>query len=240
MKMRVTSILLVVLLLGSCLAGCSFSVGDLNLGDFELTEEHFVELDAFESIEAAVSAGSVEIITGDSYSIRIKTSDNYPELSYSNEDKRLKVTENDQNDSVLKGQCKVEVTVPKNTALGDITVTTNMGRAVVKEITAGTVSVTSNMGEIEFDTSQADSLTLTSNMGAVIVKDAFAQTVSLTTDVGAVQIKSFKDIADATLDLSSDLGAVTLDGEKVKNPYHRDGTGAKITASTNMGAVTVS
>ena len=150
------------------------------------------------------------------------------------------------------------VTVPESSVLDDLEVTTDTGGIDVDGIRVGGAVLTSDTGEIACRNFQAKSTVLStdtgaigadasalgdlkaeSDTGAIAIANCTFDDADIENDTGAVEL-SLADLKAWSLDLSSDTGRITVNGEKVKHAYRYDGHGsARVRVRTDTGRISL-
>ena len=228
-----------------------------------LTEEE-TKLESFQAVEVTAEASHVVLERGDSWCLTSKADKN-DEVTYEIEDGILKVNERrkrlfrffpffrNPKSGILT------ITVPKDMDLTKADFRLDMGNITVRDMTVDQINVHAEMGGVNVSGCVAKDATLDTEMGSVHVQDseltdAFlktemgsikAETVDFTTmradtEMGSVDITLKSPVKELDLELSTQMGSVHLDGEKVAKSYEQKGnTGKKLTAKTEMGSVHV-
>lgn len=114
------------------------------------------------------------------------------------------------------------------------------GNIVIKDSDLGDLEADANAGDIKFDSLSAEKADLDSNAGNIAgsVSGSF-KSLKADTDVGNIELKLECARSELSLDLKTDLGNVTVNGEKTGSG--KSGSGASsLKARTDLGNITIS
>ena len=105
---------------------------------------------------------------------------------------------------------------------------------------ADTISVTCNMGEAILTDVTAKDITCECNMGSCEIKDCSFDNLTVDNDMGNVEVTSQQPLSDYAMELSVSMGSIEVDGKDYTSHYEQDGEKDKsITITNNMGSVEV-
>ena len=211
-----------VALLAGCTSGSGTTVVINGGSDKQLetsTAVETLEFDEFTSIEASLDVGDIEFTSGNGYSVVIDRK-NYPEFTADVANGKLTIKGPEGSWNVADTSCTVTITVPVSARLTSTDLETDTGSIVVDDIASTALAASTDVGEITVTACGVDSYDLSS-------------------DVGDIKLLGVGDLGDASIDASTDLGQVTVGSKSSGNSFTQSGTGTKIKAETDTGAITI-
>lgn len=154
-------------------------------------------------------------------------------------------------------ECSLTLTIPAGTALDGIDVRTAMGGVDVEGITASKCNIESNMGSVSIKKCSFDVSDFNLNMGEISVRDTDLGDAEINNDMGNIEadectfgdlrinasmgnasVDAAQELDGYRMDLSADLGSVTVNGHHESGSYYQTGSGAgKLEIQTSMGSV---
>lgn len=189
-------------------------------GETAFFEEN--NLAAFSKISVSVGIGSVVIEEGSSYALSMDWYVHTSNMSWSNEDGRLKIWSGALLSNSNQRGGTVRITVPKGTVLEECDLETGLG-------------------EIEFkDCALAGELDIFTGLGNIDLSGAITGELELETGMGDIDMELSGDKADYGLDFETGMGTVKLDGEKKGTGYETSDSKSSLDCSTGMGDIKVS
>lgn len=136
----------------------------------------------------------------------------------------------------------LEITQPKHRAHG-INIGSHSCRMVIS-IPSGTdlssIIIDSNVGDIKLRDLAAEDIDLNVNVGEISVHRVVFDNVTCKTNVGEVNIRQTESLEDYNINLSADIGEVSVDGRTYRRSYNSKGSSSKkIRVSTNVGEISI-
>lgn len=227
-------------------------------------EGYLEEGTPFRGVRVDVDYGDVTIQSGEQYRIELYQ-DEYQDWScYVDVDDVLRITATrskklpDGKDSAAQ----VTLTVPEGQSLEDVelwldygnavvrgigvdslNVDCDMGRIDLKDVAAGGVSCQADMGDISLTNVKAKKkLTCEADMGKIVGDSICGATMTLTADMGAIDVTLDGAQQEYDMELSTDLGAILVAGEKQRDNNISYGTNEakySLSATADMGAIRI-
>lgn len=268
MKKGIYLALLTLVTCGCILAGTVFRNGifDHNFWEYHYEENIKTEydqcdsestLDSFNKIDIDCDVMDIQIRKGNSYSYSYKCTEKMePEVSVNNG--KLTVTQRDRR-KIHTGntRCDLYITVPADakisyasvhTDVGEIEVenvnmeesvlTSDVGDITVKSSDFATTEIRTNVGDVFVKNSSITKMNLKSDTGNVEVEDSTFEGLDIRASVGDVDVKSNKDLEKYSMDLSTNVGEVEINGRNYKRSYNKEGTEKYyVNISGNIGDV---
>lgn len=154
--------------------------------------------------------------------------------------------------------CKMTLTVPAGAGLDTLTIYTDVGDIDVSGLTIGYASVAADVGDIEMEncTFTASDMaadvgeielsrcslgesTASCDVGDLEITSCDFISLNASADVGEISIRAAGDLSAYRIDLTTDMGSVTVNGEKYKRNFNLPGSGGsgELTAYTNLGDI---
>jgi hypothetical protein len=212
-------------------------------------------LDDFDVIRLNVAAAEVFLESGSEFSIAYNGSEEY-RPQYSVENRALTVKSGNKKVHIgTKLESTITITVPEDAVLDKIDLSVNAGNmeirgADAKDITidldAGnvevyngtytTVSADVDAGNLTFENCVLTSAEMDTDMGNIELKSCAFDTLEAEADMGNIEVRSSQSLDDYDIQLETDLGSITVNGQSYSGGYHATGSGTKrVEISVNMG-----
>ena len=216
----------------------------------DLTDFYYTDggnLPVFDSIDADISVGNIEVIAGDDFTLSIGRSSSLTgyEPAWEVQDGVLKLRYDGGNIFGV-GQQGVEViiTVPENAALDNINVETGVGDVLLWGVNAGTVTAETGVGKVEcYGARSVRKLGLSTGIGDVglILEEVRpGLDIKLESGTGNVEISLGCSENDCSYGLESGTGAVTINGvSRGHEAKRRDSALCSLYAESGTGDVSV-
>ena len=190
--------------------------------DEEKNDEHNLnqQLEAFSKIKINSSIMEIRIQEGDAFYINSYWNREWlrPEVSVRNGELIVEQHSGKKNKAGTNN-CRVTITVPADTKLGDIDIDSNVGEIKLRKLEAEDVSINLNVGEIS-------------------LRDVSFDNVSIDNNVGEVSIYTDARLDDYDISLSTDVGDVNVEGNRFKHSYnHKGNSRNQIKIDTNVGEI---
>ena len=250
--------ILSIITVGAIIIGSMIHFGGFRFGSWEfsgneaygspfrtvLTEEK-QELEAFEKVRITAEMSGVTLKTGDSYCIAARYDKN-DEITYEIDDGMLKVNERKKRvfrffpffQNIRGGT--ITITVPKDKMLESIDLKLDMGSITITDLKMDKTKVQADMGSITAENCELGDASLETEMGSVKADRCGFTSLSAESEMGSIDINVNGSVQEMDLDLSTEMGSVTVDGEKVTKNFEQTGNGGKsIKAETEMGSIKI-
>lgn len=228
-----------------------------------------LEPESFQSVEVDISIGDVTIYAGNDFYLELKDDAALGcFLGYKVEDGVLKVYNTDDNVFELPGKprysSQVVLNIPEGYGLDEVQITTGAGDVVLEGVTAQKLTVDTKLGAVDCtaqnlqkvklnsglgdvtlytDTYIEKKMELSSGMGDVNLYGYPAPDMKVSTSMGDVQASLYGcSIEDCSTDLSSGMGAVSVNGQNYGSSaaINRNGDSLyALEASSGMGEVSL-
>ncbi len=199
-------------------------------------------LDSFENITIEGSVLDITVKSGSSYSL------SYDCVSYLLPDISL------ENDTLTiiqpavphfggsNNYCQMTLTVPSKSALNELYISTDVGDVSISELTSHSATIQSDVGELDIEKCSFTISDLSADVGDVEIKSCNFTHLNVSADVGDISIDSNGDLSAYQIELTTSMGAVTVNGEKHKKTFHQQSSGLSnsLTAYTSLGDIDLS
>ncbi|MBR4528792.1 MAG: DUF4097 family beta strand repeat protein [Lachnospiraceae bacterium] len=215
--------------------------------------------DAFDSVQMELGLGDVEIESGSAFSADWKgPSDLAPEIN--NIHGALVITQNTDlfHSQTLTGKKKLTITLPKGQVYNDFKVALDMGNCEIEDISAKNAEIDLKMGNLKFKDAVCDTLNVDAAMGNVEIDGLKAKNAAFSVDAGNIDVSDMgtfeslsvdanmgnvkldldMKLADLTISSDSDLGSVTVNGNKLTDSSLGSGP-AKLSVNADLGSVKI-
>lgn len=192
--------------------------------DEETNDEHNLnqKLQAFSKIKIDSAIMEIRIEEGNDFYISSNWNRDWlrPELSVNNGVLNV-IQKSNRKNKAGTNNCRVTITVPADTKLGDI-------------------NINSNVGEIKLRSLDADDIGINLNVGEISLRDVNFENVTIDNNVGEVSVDTDANLDDYDISLSTDVGQVNYNGRSYKRSYNQNGSGKnRIKINTNVGEINV-
>ena len=220
---------------------------------------------SFRSIDADISLGNIEVVSGDDFTLSISRSQALlgyePELEIRNGVLKLRDGDtvrimdgwndikewNDLKKLFGVGQLSMDVTitVPDGAGLDSISVKTGLGNVTLLDVAAETVTAETGMGNVEcYEVWNTRKLDLETGMGNVdLVLEEVRRGVYIRLESGMGNVEAMLDCSgsECAYELESGLGTVTVNGNSMGGKVERKGSNMlyQMDAESGMGNVNV-
>jgi hypothetical protein len=218
------------------IAGSGNSLGQSfkNTGVFSgmFTDSETLSLDAFTSIQIDADVMSLTIRQGSDYSIQYSASEGL-EPVYSIKNGELVIKQRYPNGSfwdklrfLNKGKCSVTITVPFSETLDRLEANSDIGDFTVEGLSISTLSLSADVGDIYVSScTLGEDNEISADVGNVELKDCTFTSLSVEADVGDVSVNSGLDLSDYNMELSADMGKISVSGINYGAKYKQKGVG---------------
>ena len=219
----------------------------------------------FHSIDADISLGNIEVVSGDDFTLSISRSQALlgyePELEIRNGVLKLRDGDtvrimdgwndikewNDLKKLFGVGQLSMDVTitVPDGAGLDSISVKTGLGNVTLLDVAAETVTAETGMGNVEcyevWNTRKLDLETGMGNVDLVLEEVRRGAYIRLESGMGNVEAMLDCSGSECAYELESGLGTVTVNGNSMGGKVERKGSNMlyQMDAESGMGNVNV-
>jgi len=180
-------------------------------------------LEKFSAIKMNISVAEVRLETGDDFKIESTYTKEWLKPDFSVKSGVLDVSQPGKRHETRWGNqnCKIIITVPEGTKLGDIRIDSNVGDITIRSLTADDITINLNVGEVD-------------------IRNAGFNSVDIDNNVGEITIDSEVDLNDYDISVSADIGEVRVGGKSYKRSYNSRGNGKKkIKVNTNVGEINI-
>ncbi len=207
----------------------------------ESAENGTTKLDVFTKIDMDLNTTDVKITNGDDYAITVEAANKDILPTYSVDNGTLELSQ-EQNNNIFglhDNSCTLEITVPKDAEIKEITGEVTVGDINIEETQADTIDLTADVGGINLYKVTAKDITLSGRVGDVIANVNDFNSMELSTNTGDITIVSAKDLDNYDLDLDSGVGSISVNGKDQGDSYSQNGNEGSIEADSDVGDVCV-
>lgn len=134
-------------------------------------------------------------------------------------------------------KCSLSITVPKTTALKDVTVEQSVGDIKLNNISADDFNLSLNVGDIKLTGASAKTVKAESNTGDVKFDDCKLDEINVESNVGDVVFDDSCKLTDYSMTLSTDIGEVKVFGNDHGKSFSQNGSAGQLKVETNIGDV---
>ena len=176
----------------------------------------------FTELNLHLKVGALKIERGNKWEIKSRYSQKKLKPLYSLKNKKLSISQPYYKNNVLANKnCRVIITVPFGVELDKLTANIDVGAIDLSGFDVKTASVDTNVGAISI-----------SNVGF--------KELDLESNVGAVSIELIEPIENYDLNISSELGAIEINGHNEKRKYsHKGNSNKRLRIRTDIGGIEV-
>lgn len=217
----------------------SFGVGSGNYQEYEKEQSEFKSL----RIEADVM--SIKIQRGDGYHISYKASEKLmPKIELKGD--TLVVTQPSKGFSFWSWgnkKCEMTLTVPEGVQLADAEFDMDVGNLVISGISIEHMKIMADVGNVELDSCVGNRLEAESDVGNIEIRSSDFVDSKIETDVGNVYYSAASDLSEYDVNLATDIGKVTVDGNSYKRQFNQtasgDSNGHRLSVETDTGNIEI-
>ena len=220
-----------LLIIGLITAGCIIYGSYRHLGfsgmekssnnNIEISGDNPVALQEFSSIKVDCHVSAIRIQEGDSF--QLKSTYNRESLKPNCEisNGRLTISQKHYRKSPFYQACKLYLTVPSGTKLDFIEIDSDVGDVEIRDLSGNKIRIDLNVGKIELSKIDFDEILIENN-------------------VGETSISTNNDISEYSMDLSTDVGDVSVADNTYKQQYKSNVNSSKrIVVDNNVGAIKI-
>ena len=216
---------------------------------------------AFSSIDADISLGDIEVVSGDDYTLSVRRGESLlgyePILEVRDGVLRLRdgeLSRQSRVDSwddlkslfgVGQGAMEVTITVPEGAVLDKVSVKTRLGDVLLYGVCAESVTVETGLGDVEcYEARNVRALNLSTGLGDVCMdmEEIWpGANIGLKSGMGSVEVNLGCSEKECAYKLESGLGAVIVNGSYQGSKAERKGgaMSCKLDAASGKGDVNV-
>ena len=179
-------------------------------------------LEKFSSIRIDSAVMDLTIEEGPEFKIGSSFNKVYLRPSYSVKNGVLEVIQQKKKGGYTgNNNCRVVITIPSGNDLSHIDINSNVGDVKIRELPVDKIDVTVNVGEID------------------IRRTDFAK-LNAETNVGEIDIDSDGNLDEYSIDVSTDIGELSVGHKTYRHHYNSHVSGSKkISAKTNVGEINI-
>lgn len=185
------------------------------------------ELEEFEAISADSNIMDITIEAGTAYAISCRYSDGY-EPDYNVKEGTLTVTQK-QKYRWSEGNitCEVIVTVPQNKIMKNLTIISDVGDIDIKNIECELFDYRGDVGDLMIEHCIFDLVKIETDVGDIDCKRSQFDNMTIQSDTGDVEVDSAVDLSDYSIELTSDIEDIEVNGREEGGNYNVSGTSGK-------------
>lgn len=137
-------------------------------------------------------------------------------------------------------QDTVQITVPKNTELGKVTLQSDVSDFSLSDLSIQRLIANVDTGDMDMKNASIKDAKLESDTGDQILDQVTLQNAILQTDTGSIKMNCIGEKSDYAMNFSTDVGDITVNGKEYDHNYNNDSDGNyMIQAQTDTGDVDV-
>ncbi len=217
----------------------TITINDDNRG--EVTSFH-VSPKNIQSLDIEADLGDIEIVKGDAFDVLMQgfTAD---EVHYDNLEHNVFKIETSYKGNLISvgsknNHGKIKVTIPKD--FKKVEVSAGLGNIIVSDLVLGEFDISVDVGNLEATNMDVASAEIDVNLGKAKYNGTIGQAIEVDCDLGQVELEIKGNKEEYALELETDLGSVTVDGQSHNQHESKGSTNKKIEASANLGEVKIS
>ena len=228
----------------------------------ENRETYESQLDAFSAVKIDGSVFDITIESGDGYYISYDcVSYLVPEIRQSSSDKTLEIIQPrvpQFNVGIHNNNCEMTLTVPGDCKLEGVTILGDVGDIEIKNLSGAKLCIESAVGDasvahcnfdfsdismdvgtLEVEDSSLGVCTADSDVGDLTFSSCDFTALDAGSDVGDIEIELQKDISHYEVDLSCDIGSVSVNGKDCRKSFYQSSehNSNSISVSTSTGDI---
>ena len=225
---------------GGWFSGLPF--GDSSEGASEYSEEQ----PAFRSLEIKADIMSITIQRGSSYHISYKASENIrPKIKVEGE--TLVVTQPEKKrifgNFFGNKKCEMILTVPEVVQLSRADFNLDVGNLRIEDLNVDQMKVLADVGNVEMVSCTGNRLEAETDVGNIDIRSSKFTDTQIESDIGNVFVSGIGELSGYTVGLSTDIGKVTVNGEKCKRQFNQTAAskddGRRLMVETDTGNIEI-
>lgn len=212
-----------------------FVSGETNMERSE-TDSGDIQLDDFTAVSVDASVMSLTIRPGERASISYRCTSNL-EPHYEVKDDTLIITQKTVK-HFGKNECSVTLTVPSDISYSKIDIHLAVGDMEIKDLNGEFLRLDANVDDLDLTNLCFNKIELETNVSDVDIENCLFDQLNVEANVGDIDVESTEDLSDYSIDLSTSIGAVTINGRSHRREFSQNGTsGRSITIETDTGDI---
>ncbi|SDB05309.1 permease prefix domain 1-containing protein [Eubacterium oxidoreducens] len=203
--------------------------------------------DSFTQVEVSDLIGDVTFVTDEKAGITYNGMEQY-QPTYTIEDGVLKVEPKD--DSFFFGihfgdeqtPSSTTITIPTDITLEKLSLDCDYGDITVDAVKSAKSTFSIDVGDLQIETdADLGETTIECDTGNILLDSAKFTSLDVESDIGNITLNGLGNLNSYTMDLSCDLGEITLGDENFEHAYKQPGSGdCTIKANTDTGNIELS
>lgn len=266
--LAILTVITILCIIGGTIYHVSGFIDNIHLFDFSgVTLDHSrvtysEDLDEFSAIDLDTSVMDITLETGDTFHL------SYDCVSYLVPEVTVKkgtlfLTQPDvPHFGGSNNACSMTLTVPSGTVFTNADISSDVGNIRISGLQAEDADIQADVGDLTisgctFTRSELDAdvgdidigdtdfgkSEITADVGDVEITGALFTNLEISNDIGDISVDVDADLSDYQMDLSTDLGSVTLNGVGYKRSFSQKGTkdskGLRLTIENSTGDIDV-
>lgn len=215
-------------------------------GSLEGASEYSEELTAFRSLDIEADVMSVTIKKGDRFHISYRATDSMkPKFAVKGETLVVTQPEKKRFFGNLFGnkKCEMTLTIPEGVQLTRTEFNLDVADLKIADLAADQMKIVTDVGNVEMVSCTGNRLEAESDVGNVDIRSSAFKDMEIESDVGNVYVSGLGELSAYTIGLSTDIGKVTVNGEKCKKQFNqtavKDNDGRRLIVETDTGSIEI-
>lgn len=200
------------------------------------TDSGDIQLDDFTAVSVDASVMGLTIRPGEHTAISYRCTSNL-EPHYEVKNNTLFITQKTVK-HFGKNKCSVTLTVPSDISYSKIDIDLAVGDIDIKDLNGEDLRVNANVGDLDLTNLCFNKIELETNVSDVDIENCLFDQLDVDANVGDIDVESTEDLSDYSIDLSTSIGAVTVNDKSHRREFSQNGTSGKsITIETDTGDI---
>ncbi|MCM1106796.1 MAG: DUF4097 domain-containing protein [Blautia sp.] len=198
-------------------------------------------LEDFSAISVDASVMSLTIQPGETASISYKGNKKLAP-TYEVSGNELIVTQNAKiNKFWGNKKCNVTITVPRDSFYDCIEISSDVGDIDLSRLQGNVLKLETAVGDIDIEDCSFENMEINADVGDVDIEKCSFTTIETNASVGDIDVESAQDLSDYTIDLSTDIGEVSVNDRDYRRSYEQEGvSGKSVSLYNSTGDISLS
>ena len=215
---------------------------DSSSGTYTLNYVEGTDYTDFTSLDIDVDVMDITIQPGEAYSVQYTGNQKKMDPVISMSGDTLVVTQTIKKQrwgSTNNVKCRLVITVPEDVSLENLTIQADVGDIDINDLTVTDFDVSADVGDVDMDHVSMDQGKLGLDVGDLDMDNCSFTDFSVSCDVGDVKITADSDLSKYAVELSCDMGSVTVNDQDQKRSFTQRGEDGSLTVTNSVGDIRV-
>lgn len=186
-----------------------------NSSKLKITNSYEYDYEKVDSIDIDADIANLKIKKGDELTVEYKYTDGYvPKVQLSG--KTLCIEQENPSMTIAGNiDSDITITIPKKASFDIIDIEVSLGNIDISDVESEEIEIDASLGNVDIKRVEAGEIEIEASLGSVDVSGEF-DSLDVSASLGSINVKTDKPEKEVDLDLTADLGSITVNGKKFK------------------------